>query len=388
MRIAFFTDNYLPQTSGVATSVDYFAQQLTKIGHTVYIFAPKVRNYKDTNDHIYRLSSVRLIPSLPEGARLPLPIFNRNFWKMVAFDFDLVHAHGNGAFPLLGLTVAKAKKIPFIQTFHIQVENYAHYFFKGRLIKPGMMNKLLLKNLGNICDGVIAPSEKMRKHLVKEGVAKNIQLIPNFVDFDKFKNIKKGFIHKICKIPASHPILLSVGRIGKEKNFEFLVKVLEVVSKDMKNIHLVIVGPDWGEISNLKKLSKQLHIEDKLHFTGNIAAEDIAKVYKDADIFVFASTSEVHPMVAIEAAASGLPLIVANDAAYKGIVLNNKNGYLLPLEKESFGRKIIQLLNNPKLLKTLRLNSPKIAQKNFSPYLLTNRLISLYEKILKQYSSH
>src|SRR5687767_4341164 len=112
MKIAFFTDNYLPQPSGVATSVDYFARQLRKSGHIVYIIAPKVKNYLDGDNFVLRLPSFRVMPSLPDGARIPLP--DKNILKMIKEDFDLVHAHGNGAFSLLGLGVAKARKVPYI----------------------------------------------------------------------------------------------------------------------------------------------------------------------------------------------------------------------------------------------------------------------------------
>ncbi len=385
MRIAFFTDNYLPQPSGVATSVDYFARFLRKSGHTVYIFAPKTKEFTGKEDNVFRLPSVRLMPSLPDGARLPLPIISKNFWKMVEFDFDIIHAHGNGAFSLLGMVVAKAKKVPFVSTFHIQVDQFAHYFLKGRFIKPKLMNKILLKKFGNLCDGVIAPSKKMGDQLIELGLKKKMCVIPNFIDIDKFKVKKVGLLHKICHIPKHDSILLSVGRIGKEKNFEFLVRAFEKVSVLNSKVHLVIVGPDWGEVKRLKKLSKQLGIESRLKFIGKIKAEDMPKVYADADIFVFASKSEVHPMVAIEAAASSLPLIVIKDSAYKGLVINNKNGFMVTEDKEVFAKALLTLLNNPKLLKKFKTNSLNLVKSKFGPEILINKTLLFYGQTIKDY---
>ena len=74
MKIAYFTDNYYPQLNGIATSVDYYAQNLKKQGHTVYLFAPKIKGYKDQQDYVYRLPSIRAFPSLPDYIRIPLPI--------------------------------------------------------------------------------------------------------------------------------------------------------------------------------------------------------------------------------------------------------------------------------------------------------------------------
>ncbi len=385
MRIAFFTDNYLPQPSGVATSVDYFARFLKKSGHSVYIFAPKSKDYKDTEENVFRLPSVRLIPRLPDGARLPLPITSKNFWKMVEFDFDIIHAHGNGAFSLLGMVVARAKKVPFVSTFHIQVDQFAHYFLKGKFIKPKLMDKFFLKRFGNLCDGSIAPSKKMQDQLIAAGVNKNIQVIPNFVDLDKFKNQKKGFLRKKCRIPPNSPLLLSVGRVGKEKNFEFLIRAFEKIAVLNLFAHLVIVGPDWGELNWLKKLSGKLNLSKRIHFIGSVKFDEMPKVYADADIFVFASTSEVHPMVAIEAAASALPLIVVKDLAYKGLVVNNKNGFMVKEDKEVFAKAVLKLLSNQKLLKQFKANSLNLVKSNFGPEILINKTLLFYAQTIKDY---
>lgn len=387
MRIAFFTDNFLPQPSGIATSVAYFTDRLTKMGHTVYIFAPKVRGSKDKTKHVYRLPSMRLFPSLPDGVRLPLPIPNKSFWKMLAFDFDLVHAHGNGAFPLLGLTVAKAKKIPFIQTFHIQIESYAHYFLKGKVIKPELINELFLKKIGNLCDGVITPSKKMADQLKDAGVTKKVKIIPNFVDFSIFNEPKAtatGILRKDCHIPVKCPIILSVGRVGKEKNFEFLVRVFEKVAKVNSKAHLVIVGPNWGETEKLINLAKKFGINNRVHLPGRISPMQMPVVYKESDIFVFCSNSETQGMCVLEAAVSGLPIIVNKDAAYEGMVINNKNGYILPTNVDVFANKIINLLQNPKLSQKFSRNSPLVVQKKFNPEKIVRKLIHYYKQIIRK----
>lgn len=379
MKIAYFTDNYLPQASGVATSVDYFARALKQAGHTVYIFAPKVEGAKKNEDNVFRFPSIRVVPSLPDGARLPLP--NKNILKMVNVDFDIIHSHGNGAFSLIGLGIAKTRKVPYIATFHIQVGNFAHYFFKGKILRPKMMDKLFLKQFAQLCDGVISPSLKMKNQLINAGVNKEIALIPNFVDLDTFKQGKKGFLHKKCKIPASSHILLSCGRIGKEKNFAFLVKSFSLIYKDYSGAHLVIVGPDWGETKKLKKLSKLLKINSNVHFIGEIKPSDMPKVYADASIFTFASKSEVHPMVAIEAAASSLPLVVLEDEAYKGIVVDGKNGYTAQDEK-SFADSVLKLLKNPKKMSWFGKKSSQMMEKNFGADLLVKRLVKFYKCFL------
>lgn len=385
MRIAFFSDTYYPQLNGVATVVGYFARHLRKKGHSVYLFAPKIKGYKDNEADVYRIPSIRALPSLPDSIRIPLPVPHKTLLKIYQLDFDLVHAHGNGIFSLIGLGVAKAKKVPYILTFHTQVGKFAHYFLKGKVVKPKHLNEILLKRFANLCDGIIAPSRKMRDELTGCGVKKHIEVIPNFVELEKFKTLQKSnFLHNMLKIPKDSPILLAVGRLGKEKNFEFLIEIFEKITKLNKDAHLVIVGEGF-EYKRLKKVGSKLNLDARFHMTGGIPIDDMPKVYSDADMFVFPSVSEIHPMVVIEAAASGLPLLVAKDAAYLGVVIDNQNGYLLPLDKEIFAQTVVKLLKNPSLMKKFSNNSPKIVEKNFGSDLLINKLTTFYDQIIKEY---
>lgn len=101
MTIAFFSDTYFPLLNGVTISVQQYAESLRKQGHTVYIIAPKVRGYKDTDPYVLRLPSFAPLGSIAH-VRCPLPIPSRNILKIFRLHFDIVHAHGNGIFSFLG----------------------------------------------------------------------------------------------------------------------------------------------------------------------------------------------------------------------------------------------------------------------------------------------
>lgn len=386
MKIAYFTDTYYPQLNGVTTAVGYFVKKLRERGARVDLFAPKIKGFKDKEADIHRLPSIRALPNLPDSVRLPLPVPHKSFWNIIKADFDLVHAHGNGIFSLLGLIAARTKKVPFILTFHTQVSHFSHYFLKGKIVKGNTLNNILLKRFGNLCDGIIAPSEKMRDELVNLGVKKHVAVIPNFIDIDKFNVERSNFLHKKYSLPEKAHILLSVGRLGKEKNFEFLIEVFAKISRLDQKAYLIIVGEGFEE-KRLKKLIGSLRLKEKVKLTGSITYEKMPIIYKSADLFVFPSISEVHPMVAIEAASSGLPLVVARDKAYKGIVINNKNGYTLELNKDIFVRKILYLFKNPKTMKQFAQNSSAIAKKDFDPEKSIEKLIKFYKNTLKNYKS-
>lgn len=380
MRIAFFTDTYYPQLNGITISVDNFAKELRKKGHIVYIFAPKIKKRKRKNDeNLTNLAAIKLLSS-ESPIYLPMPTSYKEYAKIFRLDFDLIHAHGNGAFSLLGYQVARVKRIPFILTFHTLLTKYTHYIFKGKVLKPKMV-EAVLRIFANLCDGVITPSEKMKKELVSYGVNKPIHVIPNFVEKDEFKKIQKNYLHKKLHLPSDTPLLLSVGRLGKEKNFEFVLEMFNELIQVDKNSHLVIVG-SGTDSKRLKQYATELGLNHRVHFTGKINPTYMPSVYEDASLFVFASVSEVHPLVALEACEAGLPLVVAKDAAFTNVVIDGENGYLLPLKKKLFVEKIHHLLVNNTLRRQMGNNSIKLIEKNFPPEHLTDMLLRVYEKVL------
>lgn len=384
MKIAYFTDTYYPQPNGVATFVGYCVKTLIKKGHLVQIFAPRIKGYKDKEKYVHRIPSVAAFPGLPDNVRLPLPIPHKTLWKIASLDFELVHAHGNGLFSLIGLAVARAKKVPYILTFHTQIGRYTHYFLKGKVVKPSLLNAILLKRFGNLCDGVITPSQKMKDELINAGVKKEVIVIPNFLDLSKFETAESGFLHKNYSIPKDSKILLSVGRLGKEKNFDFLLQIFKEIYPHEPDCFLVVAG-EGLEKNKLVTLAKKLKIDDRVIFTGAIDIEKMPLAYADSDMFVFPSTSEVHPMVAIEAAVAKLPLIVADDNAFDGLIVDGKNGYRLPLNKKLFAEKIISLLHNKNLCREFGTQSREIAKSNYDPEVLSEKLVNYYSEVLKKY---
>jgi glycosyltransferase involved in cell wall biosynthesis len=382
MKIAFFTDTYYPQLNGVTVSIGNFAQELRKQGHQVYIFAPKIAGYKDDDSNVFRLRSFKVLSSEPE-ARAPLPTPSKAIAAIFKLDFDLVHAHGNGAFSFLGYQVARLKGVPYILTFHTIHSKYTHYFFNGKLVKPNMVEGGM-RVFGNLCDGVVTPSIKMRKELLGYGVKKNIEVVPNFIDHKKFAHIEKGYLRDKLGLSQTDKILLTVGRLGKEKNFDFLINVLSKFQKINPKAHLVIVGKG-SEQGNLETLAKKLKIENRVHFIGSVESSEMPKVYADANLFVFASTTETQGMVVLEAASSNLPLVVVRDDAFEGMIVDGENGFSLPLVEEDFIEKIDFILKNEQISKKFGERSREIVEINFRISTITKTLVRFYRKTLTRY---
>lgn len=383
MKIGIITDSYYPQLNGVVSSIDSFTRELRSLGHKVYIFAPLFKNYKDKDKNIFRISSFKIISSNPEVFLVPLPMPQRSYKQIFNMNLDVIHAHGNGAFSFLGCQIAKLKGIPFILTFHTVYTKYTHYFLKGKVVRPKMV-ALGMRMFADICDGIITPSEKMKNELITYGVKKEIKVIPSFIDFARFQKNKKGYLHKRFSIPKTHKILLTVGRLGKEKNFPFLIKMFKKLVTTQQNTHFVIVG-HGEELDNLKSLTSRLGLSKKIHFSQEIEAELMTDVYADSDIFVFASQTETQGVCVLEAAASGLPIVIVKDAAFDNLAIDGITGFNVSENQEIFAQKVKQLLKDDNLRQQFGGNAREVAKKNFRSEFLTKELISYYKGILATY---
>ncbi len=385
MKIAYFTETYEPSLNGVTTVLNNFRRTLRAKGHTVYIFAPRVRGYKDSDPDVFRLPSLKVVNSEPEGM-VPVPMPAKVYQNLSDLDFDIIHAHGNAMFSLFGYQVARMRRIPFVLTFHNDHTKYTHYILKGRLLKPRVI-ATGMRIFAQLCDGVLTPSAKMKEELLSYGVKKPVTILPNFVENERFNISEKGYLHKLLKIPDNESILINVSRLTKEKNLEFTIRVFAKVCQKNKKVNLVIVGKGPEERS-LKALAKKLSVDKKVHFTGTIDYQLMPKVYVGSDILLFPSMSEVHPLAVLEAGAAGLPLVTSNDVAFQGIVRDGFNGYALDLNEEKFVDALEKILNNPLLQVKLGENARKFIVTEYSPEKITNDLVAYYTKTIEDYNKN
>lgn len=342
MRIGFFTDAYFPQVNGVVTSVHQTAEELRRRGHTVYIVTSRYPNYKDKEDYVIRLSSMPFVKKI--NVRLGTHLPEKTLFDLYKKKFDIIHGHSGGTISLVGLEVATLKRIPFVFTHHTLLTHYTHYFFKGLVVRPKMM-EMVTRIFCNRCNLVIAPSEKIKNEIGLYGVKRPIVVLPTGINPEEFTGIKSGFLKNKLNLKSNKRILLTVGRLGKEKSIDLLVRAFKLASDHDENLIFVIVG-DGPEKKTLRSLGKKLGINDRIYFLGNINAKDMPKIYKDADVFLFASTTETQGLVILEAMASRVPVIAVADPAVEEIIKDKINGIISSENLEEFGAKLQDLLED------------------------------------------
>lgn len=376
MKIGFFTDSYLPSPDGVATSVESSAKELQKLGHEVSIIAPNQPHTKD-REHIYRLLSIRIVkaPDVWWALEVPQPAL----FKIANLEFDIIHGHSGGPVSFLGWQLAQLHTIPFVETYHTLWKYYRHYLPNPDLVKLWMVKKFTAY-VGNDCDAMIAPTFKAKKDLVADGVKKPVYIVPNGIYIENFSGREKGYLHKRLHISADKKILLTVGRLHKEKAIDFLITSFKEVKKTFPDTVFVIIGKGHNE-AYLKKMAETLQLTDSIYFAGSIPYADMPSAYADTDLFLFASTTETQGMVVVEALASGVPVIAVKDNAFVDVIENEINGYLVDKDTGQFAKKIKTVLHDEIVLKKLSHNARKSAEQ-FSIDYTTRILEQVYQEII------
>lgn len=377
LKIGFFTDTYLPQVNGVVTSIELFRRELERQGHQVYIFCPRVDHEKDSR-RVIRFKSFRFLFQPEYHVSIP---FSRHLLRdLWAKDLDIVHAHTPFSIGLLGYYYAFVKKVPFVHTYHTLYPEYIKsYILKGKLITPKMVARLSAV-FANHCDLTIAPSIKIKKLLEKYGVKTLIEVLATGINYtDYSKKIRLNNFRRQYHLKKDDKLLIFVGRLGKEKNIDFLISSLPLIQKKIKNAKLVLVG-DGPQRSQLQKLAQRLKLKDSVIFTGYFKKPDVIKAYQASDLFVFSSLTDTQGMVVVEAAAAGLPIVAVKDDAFGEFLKNGQNGFATKQNKSEFAQAVITVLGNKILCESMSQKSQVIA-KEFTIKKQTQKLIDIYHKL-------
>jgi 1,2-diacylglycerol 3-alpha-glucosyltransferase len=387
LRIGFFTDSYLPATHGVEVSIETFRKNLERAGHRVFVYAPAVPGYTDSNRRVFRLKSIRVIDT-PE-MRLAFPVVeDGNIRELTRLPLDIVHVHTPFTVGLLGKYIATHQHVPIIYTHHTHYPEYAKAYLKERVVLP-FLAKSLSAWFSNISDAVIAPSPKIRALLRSYGVQKPIYVLPTGIRLQQFRRTrtcarKARALRLRLGIAPVAKVLLFVGRLGREKNIDFVIRAFAELTKMRREVRLVLVG-DGPMRDQLKSLVTRLGLKKATIFTGSVAHAEIASYYQAADLFVFSSLTDTQGIVVLEAIASGLPVVALRDEAFTSMVKNGRNGLLLRPDASHalFARRVAALLENQTRWRQFSEASIRIARE-FSEEEQARRLMRVYEKCVSR----
>ena len=380
MNIGIFTDSYRPYISGVVRSIDSFASELRKMGHNVYIFAPKYKGAPD-EPYVYRFHSVR--PLANNDFTLAIPFSSKLRTTLSKLNLDLIHTHSPFIMGRLGAHCARRAGIPLVFTYHTLYDQYVHYV---PVVEP-VARWAVVHYTANYCnraDRIITPTTVVAKMIKNYGISTPISVLPTGIDYQLFKSGDPNWLRERYGIGQNEKILLYVGRLGQEKNLDFLMHAVRLVKKKLpdQKLRLVLVagGP---ERENLERLAVELELCDNVLFTGPLPPKEVAHCYKGADLFTFASCTETQGLVLLEAMAAGLPPVAVGANGVLDMVESYTDGILVDLDLEKFSSAIVELLTNPELKDKLVQNA-RLKAERYSTSNMAKKLSALYEEVLRE----
>lgn len=336
MRVGLFTDTYLPQISGVATSIKTLKEELEKQGHEVYIFTT-------TDKHVKRYEDPTIIrlPSVPFISFTDRRIVYRGLFESYkiakTYKLDIIHTQTEFSLGILGKMVGKALRIPVIHTYHTQYEDYVRYIANGKLIRPSMV-KYIVRGFLNDLDGVICPSRIALNLLDGYSVKIPKRIIPTGIDLREYErpDISQEDIAKLREkwaIASDETVLLSLSRVSYEKNIQALLANMPKILSNNPKVKLLIVG-DGPYLEELKEQAQDLAVMDNVIFTGMVSHNETALYYKAADFFISASTSETQGLTYAESLASGKPIIAQSNPYLDDLITDKMFGTLYQTESD------------------------------------------------------
>lgn len=324
MKIAFFTETFLPKVDGIVTRLTKTIEYLVKNGDDVIVFCPEgsPNNYKGAKIVGVAAMPLPLYPELKLG--LPGPAVSE---ALEEFKPDLIHVVNPAVLGLGGIWLAKTNNIPLIASYHTHLPKYLEYYGMG-MLEPLLWE--LLKAAHNQALLNLCTSTAMVNELESKGIRRTA-LWQRGVDTDSFKPEYRNQTMR-AKLLGDYPdtgsLLIYVGRLSAEKQIERIKPVLE----NIPDASLALVG-DGPYRNQLEKIFENT----KTNFIGYLAGEELASAYASGDIFLFPSSTETLGLVLLEAMAAGCPVIGANKGGIPDIINDGINGCLYDPDQEDNG---------------------------------------------------
>lgn len=387
MRIAIFTETYLPQINGVVTHIKILKEGLEALGHTVLIVTADSKAHthylKDNVLHCPAHNLKRIY-----NLDLASPVSRTRLKYLRVFRPDIIHVHNEFSIGLSGMAIAKILKVPLVYTLHTMYDDYIYYIAPKPLIPlTKKLSHRYFRMFPQNAAVVTGPSKKCQEYTYEIGSDKKVEVIPNPVELDAFAPQtstpqQRAQIREQYHIPQDATVACFVGRLGREKSVDVLLRFWAQEMKPQDNMRLLIIG-DGPEKEPLEQLAQQLGITDTVVFTGKVLHPDLPPYVHTCDIYVTASLSDTNSISMLEGMAGGLPVLQLYDELNADQVTDGVNGYMFR-DAAEMGQRLRQIRDmEPEELQKLK-TSVIQSVKNSGAQTLANYIQTIYYNIYQK----
>ncbi len=386
MKVAIFTDTFVPDINGVAVSSYNLFRALNDAGHFCVVVTSNPFSKEITYiDRVLRIPGVEMKQLY--GYNLAAP--NRKALKILRKEkFDIVHIQTDAGMGIFGKRFARQEGIPYAYTYHTMYEDYTYYATKGRM---ETFAKSIIRRFSRwqaeIAGEFISPSEKTKISLREYGVLRYINVIPTGIDFDAFRP-NAANEEFLSEYRATHNLensfnFVYVGRVAKEKSIDVVLKgYAKYIKKNKDHQTKFIVVGGGPAIEELQALAESLKISEYVHFVGKVLPGDIGKYYHLGEVFVSASISETQGLTFMEAMAARKILLCRFDEGLINVIKEGQSGFFFN-EEDDFGEQL-------KKIRALKVDEKETILKNaeeivnsYSKEVFVEHVLKVYKRALR-----
>jgi glycosyltransferase involved in cell wall biosynthesis len=318
VRIAIFTETFLPNTDGIVTRLTHTIKHLRDAGDEVLVVAPATPGQPESWHGARVLGAYSVQPPFYPQMRFGVPLPRHAVSEALRqFAPEMVHAVNPVALGLGAVCYARLRRLPLVASYHANLAAFARRYHAGALERPGWAYLRALHNQAalNLCT-----SRPVQVELKARGF-RRLALWEPGADAALFHPSRRSAAWR-ARLSGGHPertLILSVGRLASEKRLETLAPAIAA----LPGCHLSLVGtgPHEGAL-------RQAFAGLPVTFAGPLYGSDLAAAYASADLFVMPSPTETLGLVVIEAMASGLPVVAARRGGLPDLVKDGTTGLL------------------------------------------------------------
>ena len=393
MKIALVCPASLPATQfgGIVFLAVDLAQEISEMGHNVTIYTTDLDFSNGPNKFNKKLPRIEkfekfLINRTHVWFSLKLFFVNTSMSKEIENDKpDIIHTIGLRSFQsIIAWRVSKKLNIPLVVSDQGGLTTHPFLDESGFFLKTlYKIQDFFIKKIINDASVISVANEYEQKIFSSLNKKSRIEIIRNGVNLKKLVS-KHNFKEKY---QINSNFILFVGRFSKSKGIETLINAFSIVKNELKdsNIHLVIMGVDFGYQAEMEKLIKKLNLSEEIKVIKNPPRDDVISAYGESEFLVLPSQWELSPLVPLESFAFKKPVISTNSHGIPYTVQNNKNGILVEPENSlELSNAIVKLLNDSELREKLGLSGYNFVNEECNCVSMAKNSLKLYEDILEE----
>ena len=393
MKIALVCPASLPATQfgGIVFLAVDLAQEISEMGHNVTIYTTDLDFSNGPNKFNKKLPRIEkfekfLINRTHVWFSLKLFFVNTSMSKEIENDKpDIIHTIGLRSFQsIIAWRVSKKLNIPLVVSDQGGLTTHPFLAESGFFLKTlYKIQDFFIKKIINDASVISVANEYEQKIFSSLNKKSRIEIIRNGVNLKKLVS-KHNFKEKY---QINSNFILFVGRFSKSKGIETLINAFSIVKNELKDsdIHLVIMGVDFGYQAEMEKLIKKINLSEEIKVIKNPPRDDVISAYGESEFLVLPSQWELSPLVPLESFAFKKPVISTNSHGIPYTVQNNKNGILVEPENSlELSNAIVKLLNDSELREKLGLSGYNFVNEECNCVSMAKNSLKLYEDILEE----